>query len=78
VLCFDTDSIIYAVDRTKDSHYEPPLGDYLGEFKDELSGGIIEEFVSGGPNNYCFRLRDSQETVCKVGFHSQLRKQSKY
>ena len=43
VLYHDTDSIIYTSDGTND----PPLGNYLGEFTDELNGEIITSFVSG-------------------------------
>ncbi|XP_064644724.1 uncharacterized protein LOC135498397 [Lineus longissimus] len=66
VLYFDTDSIIYVYDKTNKKHFNPPLGDYLGDFKDELNGASIEEFVSGGPKNYGYRIKESQETVCKV------------
>ncbi|XP_064645952.1 uncharacterized protein LOC135499220 [Lineus longissimus] len=66
VLYFDTDSIIYVVDETNEQHYNPPLGDYLGDFKDELEGKTIEEFISGGPKNYGYRIKGSGETVCKV------------
>ena len=32
---------------------EPPLGDYLGDFKDELPpDDYIVEFASGGPKRY--------------------------
>lgn len=43
VLYHDTDSIIYASDGTND----PPLGNFLGEFTDELDGDTISTFVSG-------------------------------
>jgi hypothetical protein len=66
VLYFDTDSIIYVIDHTDQNHYDPPLGDYLGEFKDELDGKTIEEFVSGGAKNYAFRIKENHETTCKV------------
>jgi hypothetical protein len=66
VLYFDTDSIIYVIDQTNKSHYEPPLGDYLGEFKDEIGGKSIEEYVSGGAKNYAYRIKETQETCCKV------------
>ncbi|GIX98241.1 DNA-directed DNA polymerase [Caerostris extrusa] len=45
VLYHDTDSIIYASDGMND----PPLGNFLGEFTDELEGDEITTFVSGGP-----------------------------
>ena len=46
VLYHDTDSIIYISNGMND----PPLGNYLGEFTDELEGDTITTFVSG---NYC-------------------------
>ncbi|XP_055936645.1 uncharacterized protein LOC129966256 [Argiope bruennichi] len=61
VLYHDTDSIIYASDGTND----PPLGNFLGEFTDELDGDTITTFVSGGPKNYAFKTK-SGETCCKV------------
>lgn len=43
VLYHDTDSVIYASDGLND----PPLGNFLGEFTDELDGDVISCFVSG-------------------------------
>lgn len=43
VLYHDTDSIIYASNGIND----PPLGNFLGEFTDELDGDTITTFVSG-------------------------------
>lgn len=44
VLYFDTDSIIYATTGRND----PPLGNYLGDFTDELDNGeVITKFISG-------------------------------
>ncbi|XP_054722798.1 uncharacterized protein LOC129232694 [Uloborus diversus] len=61
VLYHDTDSIIYSSDGTND----PPLGNFLGDFTDELDGGTISVFVSGGPKNYAYTTSDG-ETCCKV------------
>ncbi|KAG8174743.1 hypothetical protein JTE90_012064 [Oedothorax gibbosus] len=61
VLYFDTDSVVYATDGQND----PPLGNYLGEFTDELNGEIIKKFVSGGPKNYAY-ITSSDQTVCKI------------
>ncbi|GFT35662.1 uncharacterized protein TNCV_2849541 [Trichonephila clavipes] len=61
VLYFDTDSIIYKSDGMND----PPLGNFLGEFTDELNGGTITSFVTGGPKNYAYKLSDGSE-VCKI------------
>ena len=63
VLYYDTDSVIYV---SRPGQYDPPLGDYLGELTDELSGGEhIVEFVSGGPKNYAYKTNKNNET-CKV------------
>ena len=44
----------------------PALGQYLGEFKDELGqGDSIVEFCSAGPKNYGYKTR-AGKTVCKV------------
>ena len=70
VLYMDTDSIIY-----KWRHGLPsiPIGDYLGEWKDELEGDIITEFVAGGSKNYAYQTRGGN-SVCKVrGFTLNVR-----
>jgi G:T-mismatch repair DNA endonuclease (very short patch repair protein) len=56
VLYVDTDSIIYK--RSLDL-YTPKLGDFLGEFTNEIDpneGNHIVEFVSAGPKNYSYKL----------------------
>jgi hypothetical protein len=56
VLYFDTDSIIY---KKIEGEYEPLLGDYLGQFTNEIDpseGEEIVEFVSAGPKNYSYKL----------------------
>ena len=64
VLYFDTDSVVYL--HSKDnSLWNPPLGPFLGELKDETKGVPLTVFVSGGPKNYAYRLADGTE-VCKV------------
>ena len=62
VLYYDTDSVIY---RWKPGQAEIPIGDYLGEFTDELEGDVIEEFLSGGAKNYSYTTRGGK-TECKV------------
>jgi len=67
----DTDSVIYI---QKDD--EPPLiecGDKFGSMTNELEPGEdIDEFVSGGPKKYAYRVvnrRDTAktpQTLCKV------------
>ena len=49
---------------SRPGQYDPPLGDYLGELKDELKDHIVE-FVSGGPKNYAYKTNTNKET-CKV------------
>ncbi|KAG8192310.1 hypothetical protein JTE90_002131 [Oedothorax gibbosus] len=61
VLYFDTDSIIYRSTGSND----PPLGNYLGEFTDELDGETIVKFASGGPKNYGY-ITNKDTTICKV------------
>ena len=48
-----------------DQLWNPPLGDYLGELKDETKGVPLSMFVSGGPKNYAYKLVDGSQ-VCKV------------
>ena len=63
VLYFDTDSVVFAHHPGQAS---PALGQYLGEFKDELGyGDSIVEFCSAGPKNYSYKTW-AGKTVCKV------------
>ena len=65
VLYFDTDSIFFI---SRPGEYEPKLGDYLGEFTNEIDpseGQYIKEFVSAGPKNYSYRL-NTGVTHCTV------------
>ena len=54
VLYYDTDSVIY---RWQPGLHTIPTCGYLGDMTDELDGGIITEFVSGGPKNYGYLTR---------------------
>jgi hypothetical protein len=70
VLYMDTDSVIF-VSRENDCRVS--CGDKLGDLTDEIidygEGAYICEFASGGPKNYAYKLRltnDSFKTVCKV------------
>ena len=70
VLYYDTDSIIY---KWKQGQQSIAIGDMLGEWKDELNGDSITEFVSGGPKNYAYQTRGGN-SVCKVrGFTLNVR-----
>ena len=42
----DTDSIVFTVAK---GEWEPSLGDYLGELKDEVPLNSITHFVAAGP-----------------------------
>ena len=62
VLYFDTDSVVYVHDEAQ---WNPELGYYLRELKDETKGVHITHFVSGGAKNYAYQLEDGQQ-VCKI------------
>ena len=64
VLYFDTDSIIYVDDGTKNIK----TGDMLGDMTDELSGKGITNFVSIGPKSYSFKYGDDDEKSAIKGF----------
>jgi hypothetical protein len=65
VMYVDTDSIFF---KRFSGKYSPKLGDYLGEFTNEIGpseGSHIIEFVSAGPKNYSYKL-DTGMTHSKV------------
>ena len=64
VLYFDTDSIIYADDNTKNIK----TGDMLGDMTDELSGKVITNFVSTGPKSYSFKYGYDEQKSAIKGF----------
>lgn len=69
VLYYDTDSVIFVSDpRFENSDKFPTLGNYLGDFTNEVenpSTTYITEFVSTGPKSYAYRLT-SNETKCII------------
>lgn len=74
VLYFDTDSVIY---KWKPNEPELPLGQYLGQFTNELDDphDYITEFAAAGPKNYGYRTMKGK-TECKVrGFSLNTRGQ---
>ena len=60
VLYFDTDSIIYADDNTKNIE--------TGDMTDEISGKGISSFVSTGPKSYSFKYGDDEQKSAIKGF----------
>ena len=81
-VCYaDTDSIIFF---TKPGEYKPYLGQYLGEFTDEIDTnlGKMITFASAGPKNYCYETSNGYKkalvkgitlnnvTVQKINFNS--------
>ncbi|XP_072380511.1 uncharacterized protein [Diabrotica undecimpunctata] len=65
-LYYDTDSIVYI---SRDGLPDLPTGDCIGDLTDELSGGHISEFVSGGPKNYAYKYilpNGDEKFCCKV------------
>ena len=66
VLYFDTNSVLYKEDTQDPIQPQPVLGDYLGEFTNELDDGdYIVEFFSAGPKNYGY-VTAQGKTECKV------------
>ena len=64
VLYFDTDSIIYADDGTKNVK----TGDMLGDMTDKLSGKGISSFTSTGPKSYSFKYGNNEQKSAIKGF----------
>ena len=62
VLYYDTDSVVYVHEPGKP---DPPLGDHLGDLTDELKGGYITTFMSGGPKNYGY-VTNTGEAILKI------------
>ena len=63
VLYKDTDSVVFL---SAQGMPKPPLGDYLGDLKDELPpDDHIVEFASGGPKNCGYKTHKGKED-CKV------------
>ena len=66
VLYFDTDSVVFLEDTNDPDQPQPVLGDYLGEFTNELDDDdYIVEFVSAGPKNYGYKTKKGK-VECKV------------
>ena len=68
VLYCDTDSIFFTY---KEGDYMPELGDYLGDFTNELDpsdGDYIQEFISAGPKNYGYVTNTGKSHITVKGF----------
>ena len=61
VLYYDTDSVIYS---KKEGERAIPIGSFLGDMTDELSGDFITVFGSAGPKSYCYKT-NSGKSECK-------------
>ena len=64
VLYFDTDSIIYTDDGTKNIE----TGNMLGDMTNEISGKGISSFASTGPKSYSFKYGDNEQKSGIKGF----------
>ncbi len=65
-LYWDTDSVIYV---SRLGAWDPPLGEFLGEFKDELGQGTyIKELVCAGPKNYGYITQTGSQCLKVRGF----------
>ena len=67
VLYVDTDSCVYL---SKPECPQPPLGDYLGELTNEVTGEYgegmyITDFVCAGPKNYAYQINNGKQK-CKI------------
>ena len=64
VLYFNTDSIIYVDNSTKNVK----TGDMLGDMTDEISGKGITNFVSTGPKSHSFKYGNNEQKSAIKGF----------
>ena len=70
VLYFDTDSVIYRYDTTKEEQYMPAIGDHLGQWTNELNvGEHITRFVSSGPKSYGYFTNLGSSIMKMKGFN---------
>ena len=75
VLYFDTDSVIF---KSLPGDEPLQLGEYLGDFKNELNeGDTITEFASGGPKNYGYQTWQGKQEykVREISLNSEGSKQ---
>lgn len=60
--------MIYVDPNDGRDHYQPPCGEQLGVFKDELEGDHIVEFASGGPKTYTYITAEGNVCLKMKGF----------
>ena len=57
----DTDSVVF---RHSPGQWKPNLGNFLGEWTDEVAPGhTIFEFTACGPKNYSYKTKDAQGQI---------------
>ena len=56
---------------SRPGEYEPQLGNYLGQFTNQIENGLhIEEFFSAGPKSYAYKLSNGK-THFKINVFTQ-------
>ena len=76
MLYFENQSVMFQSGQNKE---KPALGNYLGDFKHELSEGVtITEFASGGLKNYQTRQGKQECKVRGISLNSAGSKQLNY
>ena len=60
---------LYADTDSRPGEWKPELGDYIGDLTDEVPDNRIIDFVTGGPQNYAYKIarpdKDGNTTTCK-------------
>jgi hypothetical protein len=64
VIYYDTDSVVY---EKKHGEYNIEEGRFLGEWEDELKGGLIKKFVSTGAKSYAYECDNGKSDVKSKG-----------
>ncbi len=74
VAYLDTDSLIFTHQK---GEYEPPSGDKLGEWVNEIPENVeIEEYVATGPKSYALRLSNGEVRIKSKGISQNLNNSS--
>lgn len=69
VLYHDTDSLVYV---SKPGEYQLPLGDRLGELKDEPDRDFNVEFISSGSKSYVYKTGKNKVALKAKKHHIKL------